>query len=30
MNLQEKRKFVLENLHCVPEEEKKLFDFNFF
>lgn len=29
MNLQEKRQYVLENLHYVPEEEKKLFDFNF-
>ena len=29
MNLQEKRNYVLENLHFVPEEEKKLFDFNF-
>lgn len=29
MNLQEKRNFVLENIHYVPEEEKKLFDFNF-
>ena len=28
MNLPEKRKFALENLHCVPEEETKLFDFN--
>ena len=25
MNLQEKRNYVLENLHFVPEEEKKLF-----
>lgn len=28
MNLQEKKQYVLENLHLVPEEEKKLFDFN--
>ncbi len=29
MNLQEKKEFVLENLHFVPEEEKNLFNFNF-
>ena len=29
MNLQEKKDYVLENLHFVPEEEKNLFDFNF-
>lgn len=29
MNLKEKREYVLENLHFVPEEEKRLFDFNF-
>lgn len=29
MNLQEKRNYVLENLHFVPEEEMKLFNFNF-
>lgn len=29
MNLQEKRNYVLENLHYVPEEEMKLFNFNF-
>lgn len=28
MNLQEKKRFVSENLHLVPEEERKLFDFN--
>ncbi len=29
MNLEEKRKYVLENIHFVPDEEKRLFDFNF-
>lgn len=29
MNLEEKRKYVLENIQLVPAEEKKLFDFNF-
>ena len=29
MNLQEKKDYVVENLHFVPEEEKNLFDFNF-